>query len=92
MLLLQDVPIATQHSTTIVSTVPAHRNARDGLVNEAANRRRSRHTSIWQIVRLWLRRRRDRAILRSLSPRDIHDFCLSHADAETEMNKPFWRP
>lgn len=91
MLLLQDVPIATQHSTTVVSTIRAQRIACDGLANEA-DKRRWRHFAVWQIVRLWLRRRKDRSILRSMSPRDIHDFCLSQTDAETEMNKPFWRP
>ena len=42
-------------------------------------------------VGLWLRRRNDRAMLRSLSQRDIHDFCPRHTEAEAEMSKPFWR-
>lgn len=45
----------------------------------------------WQLICLWRRRQRDRAILRSLSPREIRDFCPSEAEAEEEMIKPFWR-
>ena len=47
--------------------------------------------SAWQVVGLWRRRYRDRAELRSLSPRDIRDFCPRESEAEEEMNKPFWR-
>jgi len=84
MLFLRDGPITTQRSSAVVSTVRA-------LANEAVDRRCSRFSGIWQTMGLWLRRRNDRAMLRSLSPRDLHDFCLSQTDAETEMNKPFWR-
>lgn len=45
----------------------------------------------WRLVCVWKQRHRDRAVLRSLSPRDIRDFCPREADAEEEMNKPFWR-
>lgn len=48
-------------------------------------------STAWRILRMWLRRRNDRAVLRSLSLRDIHDFCPRHTEAEAEMNKPFWR-
>jgi uncharacterized protein YjiS (DUF1127 family) len=59
--------------------------------SQAADRKRLQLRSIWQVVGLWLRRRNDRAILRSLGQRDIHDFCPRHTEAEAEMNKPFWR-
>jgi uncharacterized protein YjiS (DUF1127 family) len=45
----------------------------------------------WRIPSLWNQRRKDRLVLRSFSPRDIHDFCPRHTEAEAEMNKPFWR-
>ena len=48
-------------------------------------------THICQAIGLWLRRRNDRAMLRSLSLHDIHDFCPRHTEAEAEMSKPFWR-
>lgn len=94
MLLLQDVTTATQRSSnasSIVSLPRAHRNAREALVDDAAERKRSQLSGIWQVFGLWLRRRKDRAILRSLSLRDLHDFCPRHTEAEAEMNKPFWR-
>lgn len=64
--------------------------------NEASVDRRAEGTrpplrGIWQVVVLWLRRRKDRAMLRSFSLRDIHDFCPRDTEAEAEMNKPFWR-
>jgi uncharacterized protein YjiS (DUF1127 family) len=86
MSLLQDVTTAKQGSSdasSMVSMVRAHRNARRA--------KRSQLPSIWRIVGLWLRRRNDRAILRSLSLHDIHDFCPRHTEAEEEMNKPFWQ-
>lgn len=46
---------------------------------------------IRQVLGSWIRRRNDRAFLRSLSPRDLHDFCPRQSEAEAEMNKPFWR-
>lgn len=45
----------------------------------------------WRLICLWKRRQRDRAILRSLSSHQIQDFCPREAEAEEEMNKPFWR-
>ena len=45
----------------------------------------------WQLVCLWRHRSKDRAVLRSMSTRDIQDFCPRQAAAEEEMNKPFWR-
>jgi len=69
----------------------ARRHAREALVDHAAEGKRSQLYVIWQIVGLWLRRGKDRAILRSLSLRDIHDFCPRHTEAEAEMNKPFWQ-
>lgn len=51
----------------------------------------SQLSAVSQVVSLWLQRRRDRAILRSLSQRDLHDFCPRHDEAEAEMNKPFWQ-
>ena len=91
MLLLQDAPIVMQQPSNVLRAAQAHRNERDALVNYAIDRKRSRLRGIWQIVGLWLRRRDDRAILRALSLRDIHDFCPRHTEAEAEMNKPFWR-
>ena len=93
-MLVQNATTATQRSgnaTAIVSAVPAHREAGAALVDYAAERTRSRFRGIQQLVALWLRRRRDRAMLRSLSRRDIHDFCPRLTEAEAEMNKPFWR-
>jgi len=93
MLLLQDVTIATQRSgkaVSIVSTARAHR-AGEALIEHAAERGHAWLRGIGQAVGLWLRRRNDRAMLRSLSPRDIHDFCPRHTEAEAEMSKPFWR-
>jgi uncharacterized protein YjiS (DUF1127 family) len=46
---------------------------------------------IRQVLALWRRRHQDRAMLRSLSPRQIADFCPRQADVEAEMHKPFWR-
>ena len=39
----------------------------------------------------WGRRYRERRELRSLSARDVSDFCPKHTDAEHEAHKPFWR-
>lgn len=52
---------------------------------------RAQFDDAWQLIGLWRRRRRDRAILRSLSAREIRDFCPRQAEAEEEMSKPFWR-
>ena len=45
----------------------------------------------WRVICLWRQRHRDRAVLRSLSPHQIQDFCPRQAEAEEEMSKPFWR-
>ena len=60
-------------------------------VGRAAEKTRLQLGRIWQVLSLWRRRSRDRAMLRSLSQRDLQDFCPRLADAEAEMNKPFWR-
>jgi len=94
MLVLQDVTVATQRSgkaMAIASTTRAHRPAHEAVIDPAAERGHAWLRGIGQAVGLWLRRRNDRAMLRSLSPRDIHDFCPRHTEAEAEMSKPFWR-
>lgn len=94
MALIRDVTTATQRSSNAPSGVRRarlHQDLRNALLNHVAEVKRFRFRTIWQVLRLWTRRRKDRVILRSLSPRDIHDFCLSQTDADTEMNKPFWR-
>jgi uncharacterized protein YjiS (DUF1127 family) len=44
------------------------------------------------VVREWARRWRSRRELRSLSQREIADFCPKLTDALREGDKPFWRP
>jgi len=89
MLLLQDAPIATHRSSKAVSI--ASTAAHQAVIEHAAEQGHSWLRGIRQAVGLWLRRRNDRAVLRSLSLRDIHDFCPRHTEAEAEMSKPFWR-
>jgi len=94
MSLFQDVTTGTQRPSPALSILRLawpHRNAREVPVDRAADRQRSQVRGIWQVIGLWLRRRNDRAILRSFSERDLHDFCPRHGEAEAEMNKPFWR-
>lgn len=94
MSVLQGVTIATRRSSkavSIVSTARAHRHAHEALIDHAVERSRLWSRGIRQAIGLWLRRRNDRAMLRSLSLRDIHDFCPRHTEAEAEMSKPFWR-
>ena len=94
MSLFQGVTTRSQPSSaasSILRMARAHRTAREALVDHAPERRRSQVRGIWQVVGLWFRRRNDRAILRSLSARDLHDFCPRHTEAEAEMSKPFWR-
>jgi uncharacterized protein YjiS (DUF1127 family) len=43
-------------------------------------------------VRLWRRRARERAELARFSARELRDIGISDADAQREINKPFWRP
>ena len=66
--------------------IPAVRAAVDRVQQTFAQLR-----GIRQVVGSWIRRRNDRAFLRSLSPRDRHDFCPRQSEAEAEMNKPFWQ-
>lgn len=63
----------------------------DPAVARLLSQTRAQLGGAWQLICLWRRRQRDRAILRSLSPRQIQDFCPREAEAEEEMNKPFWR-
>jgi uncharacterized protein YjiS (DUF1127 family) len=44
------------------------------------------------VLREWGRRWRSRRELRSLSQREIADFCPKLSDALREADKPFWRP
>lgn len=94
MLLLQNTTAATQRAgkaIAIASSVPADQQAGAAVADHAAERTRSWLAGIRQLLASWLRRRNERAMLRSLSRRDIHDFCPRHTEAEAEMNKPFWR-
>jgi uncharacterized protein YjiS (DUF1127 family) len=43
-------------------------------------------------LRAWLERARQRRQLAGLSERELHDIGLSHAAAQAEARKPFWRP
>jgi uncharacterized protein YjiS (DUF1127 family) len=45
----------------------------------------------WHVLRLCRTRARERAQLRSLTRRELRDFCPKGTDAEREMHKPFWR-
>jgi uncharacterized protein YjiS (DUF1127 family) len=45
----------------------------------------------WAILREWRRRAVSRRELRSLSRREIADFCPGLPEAEHEARKPFWR-
>lgn len=94
MLLVQDATTATQRSSnasSIVSAVRTQENAPEAFVGHVMEKRRRPLSGICQVISSWLRRRKDRATLRSFSVRDIHDFCPRHTEAEAEMNKPFWR-
>jgi uncharacterized protein YjiS (DUF1127 family) len=48
-------------------------------------------SAAWRVVLEWRRRRRSRQQLRSLTPREIRDFCPDFMEAEREARKPFWR-
>jgi uncharacterized protein YjiS (DUF1127 family) len=61
------------------------------LVAELLSSARDRCMRAWNRIALWRRRARERAELRSLTRREIIDFCPKPADAEREMSKPFWR-
>jgi uncharacterized protein YjiS (DUF1127 family) len=51
----------------------------------------ARPTTVWHVIREWGRRWRSRRELRSLSQREIADFCPKLTDALNEAEKPFWR-
>jgi uncharacterized protein YjiS (DUF1127 family) len=51
----------------------------------------ARATTVWHVIREWGRRWRSRRELRSLSQREIADFCPKLTDALNEAEKPFWR-
>lgn len=73
-------------------TVPARQFQSEPIpVPHLLSQVRARLGGAWQVVCLWRRRHRDRAALRSLSVRDIRDFCPRETEAEEEMSKPFWR-
>ncbi|HJQ59311.1 MAG TPA: DUF1127 domain-containing protein [Vineibacter sp.] len=48
--------------------------------------------SAFDVVRLWLRRSRERAELARFSERDLRDIGITVSDVQWEINKPFWRP
>jgi uncharacterized protein YjiS (DUF1127 family) len=94
MSLVSDVMPAARRSgiaTQGLIVALTHQNTRVALFAHAAERKRSQLADIGRVVGQWLRRRNDRILLRSLSPRDIHDFCPKYSEAEAEMNKPFWQ-
>jgi uncharacterized protein YjiS (DUF1127 family) len=52
---------------------------------------RIRSIRIWPMIREWTRRWRQRRELRSMSQREIADFCPKLTNALNEADKPFWR-
>jgi len=94
MSVLQEVTTASRGSAdarSIRDIASARRSVGEPLVDRTVERKLRQLRGIWRIVGLWLRRRHDRHMLRSLSVRDVHDFCPRLSEAEAEMNKPFWR-
>lgn len=78
--------------SAFVRAAPSHTFAPGPIrTHRVMSRMRFVFETVRRTLGLWLRRRNDRAMLRALSLRDIHDFCPRHAEAEAEMNKPFWR-
>lgn len=72
--------------------VPAHQFQSDPVTARGPlSQMRAQLGGAWQLVCLWRHRSKDRAVLRSMSARDVRDFCPRQAEAEEEMNKPFWR-
>jgi uncharacterized protein YjiS (DUF1127 family) len=53
---------------------------------------RIRNMRIWPAMREWVRLWRTRRELRTMSQREIADFCPKLTDALREADKPFWRP
>ena len=71
--------------------VHSHNYARRRAIHPLLSRMRSVFEAVRCTFCLWNQRRNDRAILRSLSQRDIQDFCPKYTEAQAEMYKPFWR-
>jgi uncharacterized protein YjiS (DUF1127 family) len=74
-------------NATAVSTILPRDASRESTLDQM----RRWHARLWRLLSVWKRRSRDRAVLRSLSPQAIHDFCPRQSEADAEMNKPFWR-
>jgi uncharacterized protein YjiS (DUF1127 family) len=53
---------------------------------------RARAIRAWLVVQEWACRWRSRRELRSLSQREISDFCPKLTEALHEAEKPFWHP
>ncbi len=81
----------TRRVAAAASATAAQRESNPVAAHRALSQLRTQLIDAWQLVCLWRQRSRDRAALRSLSPRDIRDFCPRQTEAEDEMNKPFWR-
>jgi len=80
------------NASAAVSAGPAHQFQSDPVtVRRLLAPIGTQLSAAWRLICLWKQRHRDRTVLRSLSPRDIRDFCPREADAEEEMSKPFWR-
>jgi uncharacterized protein YjiS (DUF1127 family) len=81
--------MANQFSTnaTTVTSFLSRNVTRVSIVEQM----RQWQARVRQLLSVWQRRSSDRAALRSLSQQAIHDFCPRLTEAETEMNKPFWR-
>jgi uncharacterized protein YjiS (DUF1127 family) len=62
-----------------------------GTVGLASGTARVRTIRVWPAIREWARRWRQRRELRSMSQREIADFCPKLTDALHEADKPFWR-
>lgn len=53
--------------------------------------RRTSSTSVFDTLRLWRRRARERAELARFTTRDLRDIGITPADAAYEIGKPVWR-
>ena len=95
MSLLHNLTVTRHHPprvSALMRAAPSQNFTRGPVMtHRLMSQMRSVFETVRRTLRLWLRRRNDRAVLRSLSLRDIHDFCPRHAEAEAEMTKPFWR-
>jgi len=63
------------------------------LPRPALRRRRGiPRAALWvELFETWLRRRRERAQLLTLSEREVHDIGITRCDALREAEKPLWR-